>query len=61
MTPSELVAARTSLGLGQAALARALGMSTTAVWRWEKGERPIPPWLELALDGLRHRRLYGAA
>jgi DNA-binding XRE family transcriptional regulator len=59
MTPAELVAARTSLGLGQAALARALGMSTTAVWRWEKAERPIPPWLPLALRGLERER--GAA
>jgi DNA-binding transcriptional regulator YiaG len=57
MTPSDLVAARASLGLGQAALARALGMSTTAVWRWEKGDRPIPPWLGLALRGIECERV----
>jgi DNA-binding transcriptional regulator YiaG len=36
-------------------LARQLKVSSSTVWRWEKGERPLPPYLELALETLERR------
>lgn len=56
MIPEDLRAARKQLGLTQAGLAAALGVTTTAVAYWERGERPMPPWMDLAIDGLRSRR-----
>lgn len=53
MTPAELIAAREALGLTQSALARRLGLSVNAVWRWEHAQRPAPPWLPLAFRGIR--------
>jgi DNA-binding XRE family transcriptional regulator len=55
MTPTDLIAARKALGLSQAALARTLGVSLNTTNRWEKGERAIPPYLWLAIEGLRHQ------
>jgi DNA-binding transcriptional regulator YiaG len=55
MTPTDLIAARKALGLSQAALARTLGVSLNTANRWEKGERPIPPYLWLAIEGLHHQ------
>jgi DNA-binding transcriptional regulator YiaG len=43
MTPAELKAARHTLGLSAAALARAVGVaSERTVRRWEAGSRDIP-------------------
>lgn len=58
MTPAELVARRESLGLGQSALARRLGISVVTVWRWEHGDHKPPPWLELALNWIAHERAH---
>jgi len=54
MTPAELKAWRTRRGLSQLRLAVLLGVSGLSVSRWERADRPIPPWLHLALDGLIH-------
>ena len=56
MTPAELIALRARLGLSQAALARALGMSRSQIMDYERGHdrsaeaRPvaIPRVVELA-------------
>lgn len=58
MTPVELVAWRTRMKMSQADLARALGVNTQTVARWEQGktERGIPPYLHLALIGLTFAR-----
>lgn len=55
MTPAELKAWRTLLGLSQPALARVLGVDPMTVSRWERGVRRIPPYLPWALDGLEQR------
>ena len=52
MTPDELTATRTAMGLSMESLAKALGISRQAIWRWETGSRPIPPYLGLALKAL---------
>jgi len=43
---------RKQLALTQAGLAVELGCTKTAVAYWERGERPMPPWMHLALAGL---------
>ena len=55
MTPSQLTAGRDQLNLNQAELARSLGVAANTVNRWEAGTRSIPPYLWLALEGLRHQ------
>ena len=50
MTPNELLSRRRALGLSQAELATRLGVATNTVARWERGERAIPPYLQLALQ-----------
>lgn len=57
MTPADLTASRTQLGLSQAGLSRALGLSRGAVSLWESGDRAIPPYLHLALAELGRRDL----
>ena len=42
MTPAELLAARTALGLTQGALASALGVGRRTVQHWESADREIP-------------------
>lgn len=42
MTPAELKAARTRLGLSQTRLAALLGVEQSTVWRWESGENHVP-------------------
>ena len=58
MQPAELRQRRRALGLTQAALGAALGVTATTVARWERGERvPMTPRvLQLALDGLARER-----
>src|SRR5438552_1628974 len=41
--------ARARLGLGQAELARELGVTPATVWRWEHGRTRVPRWVETSL------------
>lgn len=52
MTGAELKAWRQRLDLTQTQLAERLGYHRTIVWRWESGDRPVPPWMELALRSI---------
>ena len=60
MTPIELKTARKQLGLSQAGLAHALGLSEkhglTTVGRYERGTREIPGPVVLAMKWLEHVR-----
>lgn len=56
MTPAELLAARTALGLSQAALAKRLSIDVGTVSRWERGSRLIPPYLHLVIAHLSCRK-----
>lgn len=56
MTPAELKAWRTEQNLTQLALAALLGIHEITLSRFERGERPIPPYLHLALEALAARR-----
>lgn len=49
MTSEELKDWRTCAGLSQAGLAAILGVDRQTVYRWEHGERSIPPYLAWAL------------
>lgn len=53
MTPAELTEARQQLHLSQVELSRVLGIHPTILNRWEKGHAKIPPYLHLALLGIR--------
>jgi len=56
MTADELKTWRQRNGYSQAKLAKALGVDTMTVSRWERGFRKeIPPFLHLALDALERR------
>jgi predicted ATPase/DNA-binding XRE family transcriptional regulator len=64
VTPTELRVRRDALGLSQTALARALGVASNTVARWERGERPIrsPELVGLALqrlEGMSHGAVTG--
>lgn len=50
MTPTDLTARRLRLGLSEAQLAAVLGTHRTAVIRWERGQRSIPPYLWRAME-----------
>lgn len=50
MTGDELRAWRHRHNIQQWVLAERLGYERTIIWRWERGERPIPKWLPLALE-----------
>jgi DNA-binding transcriptional regulator YiaG len=52
MTPEEFRAIRASLGLSQAALARLLVRDTQTIFRYEKGEHPIPAVVARAMRAL---------
>ena len=52
MTPQELKKWRDKNGYSQSQLAKALGVITLSVSRWERGVREIPSFLHLALFGL---------
>jgi DNA-binding transcriptional regulator YiaG len=58
VTPADLRAARAGLGLSQAKLAAALGVSEHTVAVWERGEQPVrhPVMLRLALERLAQPR-----
>lgn len=50
MKPEEMKQRRESLGLTQAQLARALGLDSITVSRYERGVHPIPKTVELAFE-----------
>ena len=50
MEGNELQRRREALGMSRDALAKALQTTAVSVWRWENGERAIPPYLPLALE-----------
>ena len=52
MTRDELKKWRDGNGFTQAKLAKALGVASMTVTRWEMGIRSIPPFLHLALKTL---------
>ena len=49
MTPADLKQRRQDLGLSQTALAQILGVRQATVSDWERGVKPYPPMLRLAL------------
>lgn len=55
MTNREFKNWRTKWGLSQGKLAKALGVWSMTVARWEWGTIRIPPLLPLALEALEHR------
>ena len=52
MTGDELREKRQSLGMTQEQLAAELKVAANTVARWERGERSIPPYLDLALESI---------
>jgi transcriptional regulator with XRE-family HTH domain len=52
MNGDELRQRREGLGMTQEQLARALGVNTMTISRWERGVRSIPPHLSLALEAI---------
>jgi DNA-binding transcriptional regulator YiaG len=50
MEAKELEQRRKALGLSREVLAKELFTNPATVWRWETGERQIPPYLSLALE-----------
>jgi DNA-binding transcriptional regulator YiaG len=57
VTPAELRAWRTRLRLSQERLAHELGVTFTTVWRWEKGQRPVPHMVQLAMREIERQQL----
>jgi DNA-binding XRE family transcriptional regulator len=57
MTPQQLVAARSALNLSRRDLASVLGVHWNTVTKWETGGQGIPPYLGLALDGIKFQRM----
>lgn len=51
-THSDMRKARQSLGYTQQELAGLLDVNLSTVWRWEKGDTPIPRTVWLALQSL---------
>jgi len=49
MTPTELHRIRTGRAHTQRKLADVLGVAWNTVARWERGERPIPRWVDQSL------------
>lgn len=50
MESADLTGRREALGMSREELARALKTTAVTIWRWENGERAIPPYLDLALE-----------
>jgi DNA-binding XRE family transcriptional regulator len=58
MKPNELKAWRKKHKVSQAKLAKALGVNTLTISRWERRVYDIPPYLSLALKGLEAERRF---
>ena len=54
MTPHELYQWRLQAQLTQLSLSALLGVHVITLSRWERGESPIPPYLDMALWALEH-------
>jgi len=50
MDGKDLQQRREALDMSREELATALQTTAVSVWRWENGERSIPPYLSLALE-----------
>jgi DNA-binding transcriptional regulator YiaG len=61
MKPEELKRRREALAMTQDDLARAFGVKTMTVSRWERGVYPIPQYIDLALEAIEKRREAAAA
>ena len=55
MDTATLRAWRDQYGMNYVQLGRYLGVAHTTVMRWQDGERPMPPFLDLALCELGRR------
>lgn len=55
MDAGQFIADRTALGMSQRGIAKALGVDSGTISRWESGESRIPHAIELALATLRRR------
>jgi transcriptional regulator with XRE-family HTH domain len=60
MRRRELQAARHRLGLSQEALAKALGVTRSAVAKWEGGTLSVPTMVALAVEALERRAAGGS-
>ncbi len=56
MTGDELRDKREALGMTQEQLATELKVAPNTVARWERGERSIPPYLDLALETIERNK-----
>jgi transcriptional regulator with XRE-family HTH domain len=56
MEGTELQQRREALGMSRDELAKALQTTSVSVWRWENGERAVPPYLSLALETVERER-----
>ena len=52
MTPADLRAWRSRLGLSQIRAAALLGVHAVTLCRWERGRAPMPPMLRLACQAI---------
>jgi transcriptional regulator with XRE-family HTH domain len=57
VTAAQFTSALASLGLTQAGAARMLGVDKSAVFRWTKGDRPVPPPVARFLLYMRAKRI----
>jgi transcriptional regulator with XRE-family HTH domain len=57
MEGTELQQRREALGMSRDELAKALQTTSVSVWRWENGERAVPPYLSLALETVERERV----
>ena len=55
VTSDDLIKWRHNHEYSQSQLARALGVTTITISRWERGEREIPPYLHLALKSIKKK------
>ena len=49
MTPDQYLATLSELGITQARFSRLLDVDVNTSWRWGKGLRPVPRYVELLL------------